>query len=50
MANRIAHNIEIINYTIQGVEFPQSALEIAIEQKMQAKLNELHDKMNTKFD
>jgi hypothetical protein len=50
MANRIAHNIEVINCIIQGVEFPQSALEIAIEQKMQIKLDELYDKMNAKFD
>jgi ABC-type Fe3+/spermidine/putrescine transport system ATPase subunit len=50
MANRIAHSIEVINCIIQGVEFPQSALEIAIEQKMQTKLDELQDKMNAKFD
>jgi hypothetical protein len=45
-----SHSLEIINCIIQGSELPQSALEIAIEQKTQTKLDELHDQMNTKFD
>jgi hypothetical protein len=48
MGNQIAH--KITNCIIQGSGLPQSTLEIAIQQKMHTKLDELHDKMNAKFD